>query len=192
MPTGHVGWVHLGDGEEGPVRVNPFERLEPVGPSYARLPVLQAFNWSECLAGVEGGEWYVVAFRSIRNVAADPELLKALDDRAYEEATREPGLLMYFRGSMNERRECLSICVWESQQRARAATTMPSHRAAAEATDALYTLFELERWMLSKRHDSGILDIHPVRVEGSAAARYASAVTQDRAGMWLAPDRDSL
>lgn len=172
------------------MRVNPFEQLEPVGGSYAALPILQAFNWSQCLAAVESGEWYVVAFRSIRDVAADPELLKALDDRAYEEAMREPGLLLYFRGSMNERRECLSICVWESRQRARAATTMPSHRAAEDATDALYTLFELERWMLSKRRDSVILDIRPVQVDARGAARYASAVTQEAAGVWFAPETD--
>lgn len=172
------------------MRANPFQQLQPVGPSYARLPVLQAFNWSKCLAGVESGEWYVVAFRSIRNAAAAPELLKALDDRAYEEATREPGLLFYFRGSMNEQYECLSICVWESQERAQAATRMPLHRAAAEATDALYVLFELERWILSKRRGSGTVDIRPVRVEAGRAARYASAVTQDRAGTWFAMDVD--
>jgi heme-degrading monooxygenase HmoA len=139
---------------------------------------------------VESGEWYVVAFRSIRSAGADPELLKALDDRAYEEATREPGLLLYFRGSMNERHECLSICVWESRERAQAATKMPLHRAAAKETDALYTLFELERWILSKRRGSGTLEIRPVRVEAGPAVRYASAVTQDRAGRWFAMNAD--
>lgn len=163
---------------------NPFEALRPVGASYAQLPILQAFNWSECLAGVESGEWYVVAFRSVRHEAADPHLLKALDDLAYEEALREPGLLLYFRGVMNERRECLSICVWESQLRAQAATRMPSHRTAADATDQLYTLFELERWMLLKRCGSGRLEVRPVAVEDGKASRYASAVTQDRAGLW--------
>src|SRR5436309_8604753 len=130
------------------VRANPFEQLQPAGSSYARLPILQALNWSECLAAIESGEWYVVVFRSIRREAADPAVLKALDDRAYEEAMREPGLLLYFRGSMNERSECLSICVWESQQQAQAAVRQPSHRTAANATDEMCDLFELKRWIL--------------------------------------------
>ena len=72
---------------------NPFEHLAPTGPTYARLPLLQAFNWEECLAGQAPRQWYVVAFRSIRSATADPAYLKLLDDLAYEEAMREPGLL---------------------------------------------------------------------------------------------------
>lgn len=167
---------------------NPFQRLTPVCRGYARLPILEAFNWSECLADVEAGEWYIVAFRSIRRETADPHRLKMLDDLAYEEARSRPGLLLYFRGAMNERRECLSVCVWENPKLAREATRLPSHRAAAEITDETYALFELERWILAKAHETGRLEIRPIPAEPGIASRYASAVTQASAGFWLALD----
>src|SRR5579862_6200008 len=34
-----------------------FDRLTPITPHYATLPVLEGFNWSGCLAGVEDGRW---------------------------------------------------------------------------------------------------------------------------------------
>ena len=132
---------------------NPFEDLSPTGPAYARLPLLQAFNWEECLADQAPRQWYVVAFRSIRSATADPAYLKLLDDLAYEEAMREPGLLLYFRGTLTEQRECLSICVWDNQDKAQAATRLSAHQAAADITDDMYDVFELERWHLIK-HES--------------------------------------
>lgn len=167
---------------------NPFERLTAACRGYASLPILEAFNWPECLAEVEDGEWYIVAFRSVRRETADPHRLKQLDDLAYEEALTRPGLLLYFRGVMNERRECLSICVWESQESAREATRLPSHQAAAQITDETYTLFELERWVLTKVPGSGRLEIRPVVADPGIASRYASAVTQATRGFWLALD----
>jgi hypothetical protein len=138
---------------------NPFELLSPTGPSFARLPLLQAFNWEECLASQAPRQWYVVAFRSIRSATADPEYLKLLDDLAYDAAMREPGLLLYFRGSLTEHRECLSICVWESQAKAQAATRLSAHQAAADITDDMYDVFELERWHLIKHQSNGALEL---------------------------------
>ena len=146
---------------------NPFERLNPTGPTYARLPLLQAFNWEECLADSRPREWYVVAFRSIRSVCADPAYLKALDDLAYEEAMREPGLLLYFRGTLTEHRECLSICVWESQRQAQAATRLAAHQTAADMTDEMYEVFELERWILAKTADDEDLQLRAVPFDGA-------------------------
>lgn len=140
---------------------NPFDRLAPIGSTYARLPLLQAFNWEECLADQPPRQWYVVAFRSIRSANADPLYLKLLDDLAYEEAMREPGLLLYFRGALTEQRECLSICVWDSQAKAQAATRLTAHQAAADITDDMYDIFELERWHLLKRESDGILELLP-------------------------------
>jgi hypothetical protein len=140
---------------------NPFEHLSPTGPAYARLPLLQAFNWEECLADQGPRQWYVVAFRSIRSATADPAYLKLLDDLAYEEAMREPGLLLYFRGTLTEQRECLSICVWDSQGKAQAATRLSAHQAAADITDDMYDVFELERWHLIKHESGATLELQP-------------------------------
>ncbi|MGI8968793.1 MAG: hypothetical protein ACR2GA_06790 [Chloroflexota bacterium] len=144
---------------------NVFEHLVPTDPAYAGLPLLRAFNWAECLKSEPSRHWYVVAFRSIRSTTADAAYLKLLDDLAYEEAMSEPGLLWYFRGTMTERRECLSICVWESQAQAQAATHRTAHRAAADITDAMYDVFELERWLLIKHPVSGELELRPVALD---------------------------
>jgi hypothetical protein len=141
---------------------NPFERLSPTGPDHQRLPLLQAFNWAECLADQPPREWYVVAFRSIRSAGANPALLKLLDDMAYEEAMREPGLLLYYRGSLTEDRECLSICIWESQAHALAAIRRAAHQAAADVTDDMYDVFELERGRLIKHATESTLELLPV------------------------------
>lgn len=162
---------------------NPFEQLAPTGPTYARLPLLQAFNWADCLADQSPRHWYVVAFRSIRSATADPAYLKLLDDLAYEEAMREPGLLLYFRGAMTEHRECLSICVWESQAQARAAVRLAAHRAAADITDDMYDIFELERWLLIKRDSVGALELRPVPLDTVEPPRHRRAALPAGSGM---------
>jgi hypothetical protein len=162
--------------------INPFEGLAPVGGNYARLPLLRAFNWADCLADQPARDWYVVAFRSIRNVAADPDYLKLLDDLAYEEAQREPGLLLYFRGTMTDNRECLSICIWEGQAEAEAATRLSAHRAAADITDDMYDVFELERWLLVKRDDTRapeLLSVSPGATTPHARRRSARPLGSD-------------
>jgi hypothetical protein len=83
---------------------SPFQRLAPLTPEYARLPILEGFNWVECLTDVDAGRWYLVAFRSVRREAADPLRLKAFDDLAYAEAQQRSGLLLYFRGCLNAQR----------------------------------------------------------------------------------------
>jgi hypothetical protein len=136
------------------------------------LPLLQAFNWKECLADQPPRQWYVVAFRSIRSATADPVYLKLLDDLAYEEAMREPGLLLYFRGTLTEHRECLSICVWQGQAQAQAATRLAAHQAAADITDDMYDIFELERWLLIKHDSTGSLELRAVPVDIAQPPRY--------------------
>jgi hypothetical protein len=74
--------------------------------------------------------------------------LQEYDDKAYAEALEAGGLLRYFRGSMNERGECLSFCLWESRQQARRAAGGASHREAAEITAEMYQSYVLERYDL--------------------------------------------
>jgi hypothetical protein len=138
-----------------------FDHLTPTTTRYATLPVLEGFNWSECLAGVEGGRWYLVVFRSIRRADADERLLTEHDDLAYAEALAGQGLLHYFRGALNERRECLSLCLWEHQHQARQASHLPLHIQAARISRDMYETYVVERFHLIKRPGASALEVEP-------------------------------
>ena len=107
------------------------QQLSPIHPDHATLPIQEGFNWSSCLGDARFDRLYLVVFRSMLRVSADLELLLEHDKRAHAEALKAGGLLCYFRGVMNERRECLSFCLWESREQARRASAGASHRAAS-------------------------------------------------------------
>ena len=130
------------------------QQLTPNDPDYVNLPIEDGFNWSYCLDGASFDRLYVVAFRSVRSVSADLDLLREYDDRAYADAERAGGLLFYFKGLMNERRECLSFCLWESREQARSAADGASHRAAATLMAKMYESYLLERYDLINRGGS--------------------------------------
>src|SRR5919107_4661342 len=113
-------------------------RISPTNPDYANLQIEEGFDWSSRLAGARFDRLYLVVFRSVRRLDADLKLLKEHDDRAYEAALEAGGLLRYFKGEMNERRECLSFCLWESRRQAIAASASASHRTAARGTAEMY------------------------------------------------------
>jgi hypothetical protein len=125
-------------------------RISPINPDYANLPIEEGFDWSSHLGEAHFDRLYLVVFRSVRHPAADLKLLKAHDDRAYEDAIEAGGLLRYFKGEMNGRRECLSFCLWESRERARTASGGVSHRTAAQLTAQMYESYTLERYELAK------------------------------------------
>src|SRR5918998_3212571 len=106
------------------------QRLVPIDPNYANLPINEGFNWSSCLDDACFDRLYVVVFRSVRRATADLDLLREYDDRAYAGAKGAGGLLFYYRGVMNERRGCLSFCLWESREQAQRAAGGTSHRGA--------------------------------------------------------------
>ena len=93
-------------------------QISPINPDYANLPVEDGFDWRARLESLRFDRLYLVVFRSIRRQDADLKLLKEHDDRAYEAALAAGGLLRYFKGEMNERRECLSFCLWERKEQA--------------------------------------------------------------------------
>jgi hypothetical protein len=121
-------------------------RLSPTHPDHAILPIQQAFNWSSCLTGVPFDQLYLVVFRSVRRSGANLDLLREHDDLAYADALEAGGLLCYFRGEMNGRRECLSFCLWESRQQAQRAAGGSSHTAAMRITAQFYESYTLERY----------------------------------------------
>jgi hypothetical protein len=167
-----------------PFRRLRLERLKPLTPDYAMLPILEGFNWAECLAKVDDVRLYLVVFRSVRRESADPIRLKAYDDRAYEEARAASGLLYYFRGALTAGRQCLSFCVWESQEQAQAATRLLAHEAAAHITDEMYVSFELERWILIKRSGSSSLELRPVPSDTPRSRSLTSTPAQWSDGAW--------
>jgi hypothetical protein len=156
-----------------------FCQLRPIARDYAILPIEEGFNWSEVLAEAAAVscdrrnlQLYLVVFRSVRREDADAARLKALDDRAYAEAiTETPGLLFYFRGELNEKRQCLSFCLWESVEQARRAAQLPAHRAAALLADEIYEHFYLERWIVVKDLADGQVCFYPVEVANEEFAR---------------------
>src|ERR671916_2935683 len=130
--------------------VQAYGELSPIHPEHATLPIQEGFNWSSWLGEARFERLYLVVFRSVLQAEADRELLREHDERAHAEALRAGGLLYYYRGVMNERRECLSFCLWESREQARRASGGPLHRAATGIAAEMYESFSLERYDLMK------------------------------------------
>jgi hypothetical protein len=118
--------------------------LAPVSESYATLPVADAFNWHDAATELGTGEWYLVAFRSIRRPDADEERLTLFDELAHQEAASAPGFVHYFKGPQASDGSCLSFCLWESRADARAAAGRPDHVRAVSLIDEMYESYTLE------------------------------------------------
>jgi hypothetical protein len=126
------------------------QQISPTYSDYAARPIQDGFSWSSSLAGCAFDALYLVVFRSVRRPSADLDLLREHDDRAYEEALGVGGLLRYFKGDANERRECLSFCLWETRKQAKEAAGAASHRSAADISVPMYESYVLERYWLKK------------------------------------------
>jgi hypothetical protein len=124
--------------------------ISPIHPDYAARPIQDGFSWFSSLAGCPFERLYLVVFRSVRRPDADLDLLRKHDERAYAEALESGGLLRYFKGEADERRECLSFCLWETREQAIAAVGAASHRSAAEISGRMYESYALERYWLKK------------------------------------------
>ncbi len=121
-----------------------FDRLVPVSDRYAALPVAEAFTWDACLGEVEPGAWYMVAFRSVHRHDADEARLTAYDDWAHAEAMAAPGFVHYFKGPTASDGTCMSFCLWDSRDDARAAAGRPRHVEAAAIVHEMYERYQLE------------------------------------------------
>lgn len=138
------------------------QQISPIHPAYANLPIEQGFDWNSRLYGAPFDSLYLVVFRSVRRETADLDMLREFDDRAYADALGSGGLLRYFKGDMNERRECLSFCLWESREQARRAAGSVSHSEAAEITAHMYESYVLYRYELSRGDDGESLVFLPL------------------------------
>jgi hypothetical protein len=117
-------------------------------------PVEQCFNWARELpdlittpAGTRL-EFYIVVFRSIRKASANSAQLYSADAAAQDEARLSGGLLKYWYGTLNERRECLAMCIWASREEAAKAMHKPAHREAMKLAPVMYETYTLERYAL--------------------------------------------
>lgn len=136
-----------------------FKDLAPITARYATVPIGEGFNWAECSTFLVPGEWYMVVFRSKRWEAADDLTLEMHDYGAYIEAQRRAvGLVYYFRGTTNERRECLSFCIWNSRQEAVRAAQLPLHRVAMTMVNEKYETYTLERYSIRKERGKDMLE----------------------------------
>jgi len=124
--------------------MDALSELTPVSDAYATLPVADAFDWSGAARQLGRGEWYMVAFRSIRRVDADEERLTEYDERAHLEAAAAPGFVHYFKGPAAPDRSCLSFCLWTSRPEARAASGRPHHVEAVSLLNEMYESYNLE------------------------------------------------
>lgn len=124
--------------------MDAFAALAPVSEDYATLPVAEAFDWSGVGRQLGTGEWYLVAFRSIRRPEADEVRLAEFDDRAHHEAESSAGFVHYFKGPAAADGSCLSFCLWTSRAEARAASGRPAHIEAVSVIGEMYERYTLE------------------------------------------------
>jgi hypothetical protein len=141
-------------------RRSGFDRLAPVSDRYASLPVDQAFTWTACDQTVKPGEWYMVAFRSVRRPGADEARLSEYDGWAHDEAMTAPGFVNYFKGPTSSDGSCLSFCLWLDRTTARAAAGGRRHAAAAAIALEMYSRFDLEFHRVTKR-SGGTFEFEP-------------------------------
>jgi hypothetical protein len=118
--------------------------LRPVSEAYANLPVAEAFTWQDSSRELGDGEWYLVAFRSIRRPDADEAELTLYDELAHQEAATAPGFVHYYKGPTADDGSCLSFCLWLSRADARAAASRPAHLRAVTLIARMYQQYRLE------------------------------------------------
>jgi len=135
-------------------------RLAPVSGDYATLPVAQAFNWADGATDLDAGEWYLVAFRSVRADDVDEAKLDAYDEAAHQEAAASPGFIHYLKGPRSADGTCMSFCLWQTRADARAAAGKPLHVRAVSLLDEMYESYTLE-YLHVRREAGGPLTFEP-------------------------------
>jgi hypothetical protein len=149
------------------------QRLAPVSAAYAGLPIADAFNWQDAADELGTGEWYLVAFRSVRKPGADEERLTLFDELAHQEAATANGFVHYFKGPAASDGSCLSFCLWQTRADARAAAGRPDHVRAVSLIDEMYDSYTLE-FLRVTRDAGGPLAFEPYDAAPIHGAPHAS------------------
>jgi len=142
-------------------RINPpYRPIVEIRDDYSRLSIDEGFNWDEAFTNIDGGAWYLVAFRSKHRADADDDYLCWLDERAARAASRHPGFMYSFIGTPLIDGSCLSFCRWHSRPDAVVAAADPEHRAAMVKRLPCFEHDLLERYEVVKR--DGALSFLPL------------------------------
>ena len=149
------------------------QRLEPASERYATLPVADAFTWRDAGTDLGDGEWYLVAFRSVRRADADEARLTLFDELAHQEAASSAGFVHYFKGPRAADGSCLSFCLWQTRADARAAAGRPAHVQAVSLLDEMYESYTLEFHRVT-RTAGGPLTFEPYDRPGAPAHVHVS------------------
>lgn len=117
----------------------------PSREDYRDIPTEEGFDWRQIVTDVEkirgnlaGRALYLVVFRSTRAEGADPQAIESADDAAYEEASKSPDLLSYFRGDLDEFNRAVSMCLWTNARAAFDAVHGTDHQKAVSQVDEFY------------------------------------------------------
>jgi len=140
--------------------MEPLRRLQIASDRYAKAPVADAFTWDDAGGDLGDGEWYLVAFRSVRRRDVDEARLWEIDELAHQEAAASPGFVHYFKGPLADDLTCLSFCLWDSRADARAAAAQPAHLRAMSLLNEMYESYTLEFHRVERR-DGGRLTFEP-------------------------------
>ncbi|BGP48830.1 hypothetical protein JCM10450v2_004706 [Rhodotorula kratochvilovae] len=150
--------------------------FRPITPHYATSPYADSFNWRDLRleddptgrVKREEREWYIVAFRSRRNIGLPEDRARRLyeaDRAAHEEAVTRGGLILYWYGnpvpypssapaewgtSIDDVGRNLATCVWQSRADAIAAMRGEKHKEAARLASTTYEYYTLERYIVRK------------------------------------------
>jgi hypothetical protein len=149
--------------------------LAPVSEAYATLPVAAAFNWADGAADLGVGEWYLVAFRSVRGAGVDEARLDAYDEAAHQEAAASPGFIHYLKGPRAADGTCMSFCLWQSRAEARAAAGKPLHVRAVSLLDEMYESYTLEYLRVRRLEADGPLLFEPYPTSPHAFGHHPAA-----------------
>ena len=119
--------------------------LLPVSDRYASLPVADAFTWAACADEVGPGEWYMVAFRSIRRPGVDEARLTDVRRLGARRGDACAGLRPLLQGTARPRTgsACRSACGTAGPRPARRPADRPTCQAAALTHEA-YAAYTLE------------------------------------------------
>jgi heme-degrading monooxygenase HmoA len=138
-----------------------FNQLTPIHDDYATLPIAQGFTWESCFQPNHVGELYLVVFRSILKPTYDVNALNQADERALVEASSAPGFVHYFCGTPTATGLCLSLCLWNSREQARAAAKLPAHQMAVALVRESYQFYRVETYRVIKSSRSTQPEIIP-------------------------------
>ncbi|GAA5823533.1 hypothetical protein JCM3770_000330 [Rhodotorula araucariae] len=170
--------------------------FRPVTAHYATSPYADSFNWNALRLEDdpthrikrEEREWYVVAFRSRRNIGLPADRAKRLyeaDRAAHEEAVTRGGLILYWYGNpvphpssapaewgtrLDDVGRNLATCVWQSRADAIAAMRGEKHKEAARLASSTYEYYTLERYIVRKEPGELTVRVLPWHGEEVAGA----------------------